>query len=605
MVTPGAVIVLTVGALLIFALGSLPDVEPVYRAILIAFIALLSISPIYFSWRISQSAGSRALALFNDHVLLPINARTTHRLSIRFPEVTGLLFHERDGRGFLMIGTGKFDFFYPLRSFRERGEARAFVDALKARLREALPHGERTVDGFDAEGERTAEAMMRRPWALTGIAAALVLGTVVQWAAGGFEHPFSSVLFGALSRPMVLDGDWYRVAAHVLVQETPLPVFADAALPSMTALVHAVALFVLGQPLERLLGGWFVAALFVVGSLTGAAFVVAANQGALIHGAGAAIFAFVGAMVFLAYQAGPRLPIGFRLSHRYWFWAILLGVVIIFSAGVTFDLALGGVLAGVLMAAPFVSGPIPRRRTPGWLRPVAVLGAALHVGAFGYAVQRAPDVEVAALTPVIERSNDPQRLNFFAWEVATSEAPTEDDLALAEVAARRSLDYLSETVGAPAIKDTLATVLYRRDDLTSAIDLQREVLAEGAAPIYASQLARFMDKAQRLGQVDTSTAVRVSLTARMAEDGRLAVDPQVRGRLAAGLTIFAVARDGDRLNGLLRLGIDPDEPNVLQTVDTPDPIPWTETSTLVVTRVERGRATSRAWPMLDEVRGYP
>jgi len=79
----------------------------------------------------------------------------------------------------------------------------------------------------------------------------------------------------------------------------------------------------------------------------------------------------------------------------------------------------------------------------------------------------------------------------------------------------------------------------------------------------------------------------------------------VRGRLAAGLTIFAVARDGDRLNGLLRLGIDPDEPNVLQTVDTPDPIPWTETSTLVVTRVERGRATSRAWPMLDEVRGYP
>jgi hypothetical protein len=604
-ITPGAVIVLVAGAFLILALGSLPDVEPVYRAVLIAFIALLSASPMYFSWRISQSAGPRSLVLFSDHVLLPINARTTHRLAIQFSEITGLLFHERDGRGFLMIGTGRFDFFYPLRSFRERGEARAFVDAFRDRLRDALPHGERKVEGFDAEGARTAEAMMRRPWALVGIASALLLGTVVQWTAGGFDHPFSSVEFGALARPLVLAGEWYRVAAHVFVQETPLPVFPELALPSFTALVHAIALFVLGQPLERLLGSWFVVALFVIGSLTGAAFVVAANQGALIHGAGAAIFAYVGAMIFLAYQAGPRIPLGFRLSHRYWFWAILLGVVIVFSAGVTVDLALGGLLAGVLTAAPFVSGPIPRKAAPGWLRPVAVGGAVLHVASFAYALQRAPEVGLDALRPVIERHDDPQRLNYYAWDVATADDPRPEALELAEIAARRSLDYLADTVGGPAVKDTLATVLYRQGELAAAVDLQREVLSDSEEPIYAAQLARFMAAAHDAGVTETSTTVRVSLRGRLADDGRLVVEPRVRGDLSRPLTVFGVVRDGTRLEGLIRVGVGPEQSRAEQTLDTPERLPWTETTTLAVTRTEPGKTTSKAWPMVEEVRAYP
>lgn len=603
--TPGAVIVLVAGAFLVLAIGSLPDVEPVYRAILVAFIAMLSGSPMYFSWRISQSAGPRTLALFSDHVLLPINTRTTHRLSVRFPEITGLLFHERDGRGFLMIGTGRFDFFYPLRSFRERGEARAFVDALRGQLRDALPHGEQKIEGFDAEGARAAEAMMRRPWALVAIAASLLLGTLVQWSAGGFERPFSSVEFGALARPLVWGGDWYRVFAHVFVQETPLPVLPELDLPSLTALVHAIALFVLGQPLERLLGGWFVVALFVIGTSVGAAFVVAANQGALIHGAGAAIFAYVGAMIFLAYQAGPRIPLGFRLSHRYWFWAIALGFLIIFSSGVTFDLALGGLLAGVLTVAPFVSGPIPRKNTPGWLRPVAVAGSVLFVASFAYAVQRAPDVGLDSLRPVIERHDDPQRLNYYAWEIATAEDPSAEELAIAETASRRSLDYLADSVGAPAVKDTLATILFRRGDLATAVDLQREVVADSDEPIYASQLARFMSRAQTAGVVQTSTTVRVSLRGRLADDGRLVVQPDVRGTPKGPLTVFGVVRDADRVDGLVRVSIDPAQPEAEQTLDTPERLSWTRTTTLAVSWVEPGKTTSRAWPMVDEVRAYP
>lgn len=604
-ITPGGVLVLLLGLVLIAGIGLLPSEVPIPKAVLTAVVVLLAGMPLYFSWRIRQSPGPRSLALFRDHLLLPINARTTHRLAVKLAEVTGILLHEEGRRGFLLIGTGRFDFIYPLRSFRAEADARAFVDALKGRLRDALPHGDRRVDAFDAEGARTAEAMMRRPWALGGIIGALVVATLVQWWAGGFAGAFESVRFGALVRPLVLDGDWYRVGAHVLVQPAPLPFIAGQNLPSLAVVVHAVALFVLGRPLERLLGPWFVLALFTVGSLVGAAFVVTANDAAFINGPAGAAFAFIGAMVFLAVQAGERVPLGFRLSHRYWFWVLLLGGLLLFGGYTTFDYALGGVLAGAVMAAPFVSGPIPRHSLPTWTKAIGTVGPLLFVSSYALAVHRAPEIGLEAYRPVIERSSDPQRLNFFAWNVALDPNPSEDELDLAETAARRSLEFFAETPGAVAVEDTLATILYRQDEFEDAIEHQIDVVRANEDPVFASQLARFMWAGHRAGSTGTSTTTRVSLSGRMSEDGRVIVDPEVRGATGRPLTVFAIIRDADRLEGLVRLGVNPSEDTAEQRIDTPQTIPWTETTTLTVTWIGTGRTTSRAWAMVDEVREYP
>jgi len=604
-VTPGAVLSLVVGIFILFALGQLPDVGAVPRAVMAGFIILLAAAPLYFSYKLHRSAGPRSLVLFSDRMLLPINARTTHRLSIRFAEVTGLLLHDEGRRGFLIIGTGRFDFFYPLSAFRHATDAHVFVEALKGQLRSVLPHGERKVDAFDAEGARSAEAMTRRPWALLSVAAGLVGAALILWGAGGFEMPFASVRFGALSRPLVLAGDWYRVASHVFVHASPLPLLRDQNIPSLVPVIHAVTLFVLGRPLERLLGPWFVLATFVAGTLVGAAFVVAANDAALIHGTGGAIFAFIGAMVFLAYQARERIPLGFRMSHRYWFWALLLGTIVLFSSDATFDLALGGLLAGVVTVAPFVTGPIPRRTIPAWVKAVAIGGPIFFVGGFAVALQRAPTVGVEDLRPVVERHRDPQRLNFYAWEVALAPEPSAEELDLAETAARRGLDYMAETVGAPAVKDTLATVLYRQRDYAGAVALQLEVLAENDDPVFASQLARFSWAALRAGAAQTSTTVRVSMRAELSSDGRLEVTPILRGELDQPLSVFGVIREDERLDGLVRLGVRPDASGRRQTLDTPRAIPWSATSTLTVTHIQPGRTTSKAWPMQDEVRAYP
>lgn len=607
--TPGAAVGLVFALFLAAALWSLPDVGPVERAIILGFIAFLALSPLYFAWTIRRSAAPRTLALFSDHVRLPINARTTHRLFVRFPEVTGILLHEGSGSngGFLLIGTGRFDFFYPLRSFRELGEARAFVDALKRTLRDALPHGHLKVEAFDAEGARTAEAMSRKPWALVAIALALFAGAAVQWAAGGFATAFSSVEFGALSRPLVWAGEWYRVGAHVFVQSTPLPVLADQNLPGLTVVLHAAALFVLGRPLERLLGSWFVAALFVAGTLVGAAFVVVANDAALLHGAGAAIFSFIGAMVFLSYVAKDRVPLGFRLSHRYWFWALILGIVVLFGNDLSFDAALGGLLAGALLVAPFASGPLPRRELPGWLSAVALVGAVLFVASFARAVQRAPEVGVDDLRPVIERSSDPGRLNYFAWDVALDDDPSESELELAELAARRGLEFLAQTPGAPAVRDTLATVYHRKGEHGRAVELQREVLEDVDNPVFASQLGRFMWAAHQADiPVSTSTTADIRLSGGLSDDGRVVVTPHlVRGELSRPVTAFAVVRDDGRIEGILRVGLDPGGVGVAQTLDTPEALTWTPSSTITVTRLEPGRTLSKAWAFAEEVREYP
>jgi hypothetical protein len=606
--TPGAVLSLVAGAVIIFVASALPDFVGGERAIFVGTIAVLALAPLYFSWRLHQSSGPRSLALFADRLVLPINARASHRLSVRFGEVTGILLHESGVRGFLLIGTGRYDFVYPLRSFERIAEARAFVAALRGRLRDALPHGERRVDAFDAEGARTAQAMMRRPWALAGIVVAMGVGALIQAGLGGFDAPFSSVGVGALSRPLVWAGEVHRIVAHVFVQPSVLllPGAVDGLLSSGGFVIHGLALMVVGAPIERLLGPRFALVLFATGTLTGAAFVIAANDSALVHGAGAAFFAFVGSMVLLNQVAKDRVPLGFRLSPRYLFWALLFGIIIVrLSYSTPLDVALGGFLAGVVTTAAVASGPLPRITAPAWVRWVSVSAVVVFAAGATFAWVRAGPVEPETLRTVIERHRDPQRLNAHAWTVALDAEATAVDLDIAESAARRSLGILADTAGEPAVEDTLATVLYRRGQPGRAAELQRAVLAAHDNDVFASQLARFSLAALSAGEAQTSTAAPIRLSAALGADGRVRVRARPVGD-GRPHTVFAVVHDGATIGGLLRVGLAQGMTQEEEIVlDTPRALTWTGSSTVSVAAVVAGLSTSKAWPMDPEVAEYP
>ncbi len=606
-VTPGilAGLVAGIGLLIVVVWNPYGNMDPVVRGTIALFVAAASFGPLYFSYRLHHEVGRRTLALFSDRLQLPLSVRANHELGIPLSGITGIVLHEGGRKGMLIIGTSAYDFMYPTSAFTSLADLRAFVEGVKNRLRRVLPHGERAVDAFEAESSRTAEALLRRPVAVWGLLGAMALALVGLTAAGCFREVFGSVRFGALSRALVLDGDWYRVWSHPFVFPTGR-ILETPSVVAITPLLHGFALLYLGRPLERLIGPDGILALFFAGATAGALFVVGLNDAALIQGAGGSIFAFIGATAFLAATAKGRIPLGFRMALRDWFWAAILGMLVLLPPDMTLDMALGGILAGAIVAAVYASGPLPRGNAPPGMRAVAIAGVVLHLTGVAVAYARAPGVGLLAVREVVQANRDFDRLNFYAWRVALDPDATAPELEVAETAARNALALASDTQWEASIADTLATVQYRRGEFAEAVRLERSVLQDSGDAITASQLARFLWAARGSAGVKTSTVVQVSLQAQVSSDRRLEVAPATRGTLSQPMTVWAVAHDDGQLKALLRLGLEPG-PDVDQTqaVDTPEPLEWTASTTIAVLEVLEGKSSSKAWAFDEKVGTYP
>ncbi|MEY9966066.1 membrane associated rhomboid family serine protease [Streptacidiphilus sp. MAP12-16] len=141
----------------------------------------------------------------------------------------------------------------------------------------------------------------------------------------------------------VADGQWYRMITSVFFHTAPLHIA-----------MNMWSLWVLGPPLERLLGRWRFLALYLVSGLAGSALqlIVAPDTPAL--GASGAIFGLLGALLVIqrkrGYALGPIVAI------------VVVNLVATFTiANISWEAHIGGLVAGALVAFGMAHAPARNR----------------------------------------------------------------------------------------------------------------------------------------------------------------------------------------------------------------------------------------------------
>ncbi|MQA02952.1 MAG: rhomboid family intramembrane serine protease [Streptosporangiales bacterium] len=155
----------------------------------------------------------------------------------------------------------------------------------------------------------------------------------------------------------IAQGEWYRALTGTFLHTAWWHI-----------LVNMYALFIVGPHLERMLGHWRFAVLYLVSALSGSALSLAVTGlGTLSLGASGAIYGLFGA-VFMVFR---RL----RLDTRWIITTIAINLVItfIFVNAIDWKGHVGGLIAGVLVAAGYAYAPKEHRLLVQLAVPVGLL----------------------------------------------------------------------------------------------------------------------------------------------------------------------------------------------------------------------------------------
>ncbi|MEB3223201.1 MAG: rhomboid family intramembrane serine protease, partial [Candidatus Sericytochromatia bacterium] len=195
------------------------------------------------------------------------------------------------------------------------------------------------------------------------------------WAALQHTSPGALVWLGATMRPLVEQGEVWRLLAANYLHAGFLHLF-----------VNAYSLYAIGPSLEKVFGAPKFLAIWVIAGGAGATASVAFNQHAFSVGASGALFGLLGAMLILGTVFRGIIP-RYQMRTMRDVSLITLGINVILGATIPHidNMAhLGGLLGG--MAAAALLGPdpalLPARRAPRWL-PVLWVLPALAVVAIG------------------------------------------------------------------------------------------------------------------------------------------------------------------------------------------------------------------------------
>jgi membrane associated rhomboid family serine protease len=169
-----------------------------------------------------------------------------------------------------------------------------------------------------------------------------VLVFVLQMALGNLERQL------ALWSPAVADGQLYRLVTSVFVHYGPTHL-----------LLNMWALYVVGPPLEMLLGRLRFGALYALSGLGGSVLVYLLTFNVMTAGASGAVFGLFGATLVVA----KRLSLDLR-----WVVAVIvINLVFTFlapavsSQRISWQAHVGGLVTGALVAAAYVYAPRERR----------------------------------------------------------------------------------------------------------------------------------------------------------------------------------------------------------------------------------------------------
>jgi membrane associated rhomboid family serine protease len=363
----------------------------------------------------------------------------------------------------------------PRAAFVAPGGALAALSALRARIA-ALPDGALREERQRALDRRLEEARRPRLGAALALLAALLFFLASRYPVLAAEGVYWGGI-GPFREP-------WRLLTTQLLHD------------GVTHLaLNALGLVALVDLLERQIGlarSALVLAAAGAGSMLGS--VLAAYDS--VVGASGLVMGAAGALLALELLRPDLLPAQWRLSRRLLIGALVADAVLLwFVPRVAHGAHLGGFLAGGAVAlalapgspAALAAGPALRAAS---LAPLALLLASLGVLAESVAY---PGLVAARQGErlLAEEEANAQLLNNYAWTIAVSKQPSEEQLRVALALARRAV---RETRRAdPNLLDTLAEVYFqsgRADDAVATIEEAIELAP--AEPYFREQRRRFV-----------------------------------------------------------------------------------------------------------------
>ena len=494
-----------------------------------------------------------------DRLRLPRTAELADQLDLTYREIDQLFL--RPGvSGFVWIGTASSTFMYPVRRFQRPEDAQRLHAELQARISERLPDGDQRLESFSAAATASLSAYRRRLPVTIALVSTIIIATILTTTLRAYTV-FNLVHAGALVPSLVLEhGQWWRIGTAAWLSMPP------------DGLIAATTIGVFGMMVERLFGSIHVLAVAGLAVGLGAAMSLVSGESISFGATPIALGLFAG-MAFVAQARPTLLPVGFRPPGLWWVvTGGLLAMLSLLLSNQDPSMLVGGALAGVLVTAlrlnDHVRLPMSGRAPLAlWLVSGVFVASTAIAWVQGYASFRAPlpQETSALLAAAQERGWGHQGTwNELAWRVAIEPSPAESDLTAAGVLAERAVGRAND-IPDPELKrvtrnayvDTLATVRYRQQRFDEAIQLQRDIVATTPNAVYATQLARFLDGRVEVG-ASTVTAGLPALALIYNENRGFAL--VVDGPVERPVTVWAVVKQAEDLQGLLRMALKPTTP---------------------------------------------
>jgi membrane associated rhomboid family serine protease len=413
--------------------------------------------------------GGRSVELFASGFSLP-DGRVQ-----RFTAYGELLHVCESARG-LRLGTEHACYALPAGAFAEPGLMHDLAAALRARLA-VLPGGaERLARSQALDARFAAAGRLRLTPALALVCVAL---QVVVW----------------LDPLAFLEGEYYRGAASLAGEPWRLVTaqFLHASLSHLA--LNTLGLLVLGGLLERQIGA--LRSVLVVGAAAAGAMLgcLAAGYESVV-GVSGVVAGEVGGLLALELRRPDLLPAPLRLRRPLLIGALVAELVLLsFLPNIAHGAHIGGFFAGALAALATAPRDVRAFAAAPRLRAAAAAVLALGLAAFVPFGVALADPGLAAArrgARMLESEAAPiARLNDDAWIIATSEAPTQEQLELALALSTRAVEATGRAE--PNLLDTLAEVYFqlgRAPDALAVID-EAITLAPGVE-YFEQQRLRFL-----------------------------------------------------------------------------------------------------------------